>query len=264
MFTIDTADNTISVTKGDILFFSVGARDKISGENYIFQPGDIVRISVYGKKNCEDVLLQKDFVVETPSEEVEIYLEEKETKIGGVINKAKVCWYEVVLNPDTKPQTIIGFSNEGEATFTLYPEGGDITEGEPEEPEKDIGNLDSELDPLSERAVKNSAVARAVLALNSAVNVIRARITNFTSLKEGSTSGDAELQDIRVAADGTVYENAGEAVRRQVKDLSGRVQIIENEEKYALTEEDKQEIAEIAVNIIDTSLLEILGTGDAK
>ena len=48
------------------------------------------------------------------------------------------------------------------------------------------------------------------------IAVERARITNLASLQEGSTTGDAELQDIRVGYDGTTYANAGEAIREQV------------------------------------------------
>ena len=55
--------------------------------------------------------------------------------------------------------------------------------------------------------------------LSKDLAVERARIDTFTKLEEGSTTGDAELQDIRVGHDGTVYNSAGEAVRGQVNGL---------------------------------------------
>lgn len=48
---------------------------------------------------------------------------------------------------------------------------------------------------------------------------IQKRMNTFTSLKDGSTTGDAELKDIRVAYDGKEYGNAGEAVREQASDI---------------------------------------------
>lgn len=45
--------------------------------------------------------------------------------------------------------------------------------------------------------------------------VLEGRMNTFASLKEGSTTGDAELQDLRVGADGIVYKSAGMAIRSQ-------------------------------------------------
>ena len=55
--------------------------------------------------------------------------------------------------------------------------------------------------------------------LSTESTVLSARMDEFTKLEEGSTTGDAELADGRVGADGKTYDNIGGAIRGQVTDL---------------------------------------------
>ena len=165
MFEINE-DKTINITRGDIGAFTVDVLNE-AGEKYLFQKGDVVRIKVTEKKACENVMFQKDFVVEEETEQVEILLTEEETKIGEVISKPTDYWYEIELNPLTNPQTIIGYDEDGAKIFKLFPEGKDI---EPVEPTpEDIPVVDEELDITSERPVQNQAITRAMLNLQEEI-----------------------------------------------------------------------------------------------
>lgn len=70
-----------------------------------------------------------------------------------------------------------------------------------------------------EEYAKTEDVSKEENARKEEVAVERARIDKLTTLPEGSTTGDAELQDIRVGYDGIIYENAGTAVREQIKNV---------------------------------------------
>ena len=122
MFEIDT-DKTISITRGDSVSF-------VAPIDYALQPGDVLRLKVFRKKACEDVVLQKDFAIEEATETVTLELTEKDTRIGGVISKPVDYWYEIELNPDNNPKTLVGYDEDGAKIFRLYPEGRDLEDDE--------------------------------------------------------------------------------------------------------------------------------------
>ena len=94
-----------------------------------------------------------------------------------------------------------------------------------------------------EKTQRQQADTAETLAREQADNLLTARMDTFTQLPSGSTSGDAELIDIRVGADGVTYPTAGDAVRGQVSDLKDDLSAIENFIK--------------SKNLLDVSKLEI-------
>lgn len=133
MFIINE-DKSIYITRGDAALFAVTAVQ--DGQPYTFQPNDVVRFKVFEKKGCDTVVLQKDFFVNEACASVDIELLRADTKIGEIIHKPKDFWYEVELNPETYPQTIIGYDEEGAKSFRLLPEGKDL---EPDQDEEQQG-----------------------------------------------------------------------------------------------------------------------------
>ena len=122
MFFIDN-DKTIHLTRGDVASIVASAKMQ-NGDVYTFEEGDVVRFTVFEKKNPSAVLISKDVAATPGGQDVTISLQQEETKIGELISKPTDYWYEVVLNPDTRPQTIIGYDDNGAKIFKLYPEGG--------------------------------------------------------------------------------------------------------------------------------------------
>ena len=121
MFFIDD-ELTIHITRGDAATLAV--RASLNDTEYVFRTNDVVRLKVFAKKNCEDVVLQKDVVATEGMDAVEISLTKEDTTIGEVVSKPTDYWYEVEMNPETHPQTIIGYDDNGAKVFKLYPEGG--------------------------------------------------------------------------------------------------------------------------------------------
>ena len=124
MFKIDN-DLTIHVTRGDAVSFNLTAA--ANGEPYTFRAGDLLRFKVFERKACHCVAMQKDTRITADTTMASISLSGADTKIGEIIHKPKDYWYEVELNPEIQPVTIIGYNEYGGKVFRLYPEGGDLT-----------------------------------------------------------------------------------------------------------------------------------------
>jgi hypothetical protein len=131
MFTIET-DKTIKVTRGDSGVI-------VAPVTYAFQKGDVLRLKVFRKKACEDVVLQVDFEIGEATETVNLELTEEQTrKISTtIISKPVDYWYELELNPDNNPKTLVGYDDDGPKIFKLYPEGKDLYDDELTEEESD-------------------------------------------------------------------------------------------------------------------------------
>lgn len=191
MFKINE-DNSIYITRGDMAYIKITCEK--NGKPYTFQAGDVVRFNVCEKKNCDNVVLQKDFPVTATASAVDIILDSEDTKIGGIISKPADYWYEVVLNPFDNPHTIIAYDDEGTRVFKLFPEANDKPQPAPK-PEV-IKVIDTELDMTSERPVQNQVIARAFANLQEGYQKTHEAVAEkFVTPQMFGAAGNGEVDD---------------------------------------------------------------------
>lgn len=127
-------------------------------------------------------------------------------------------FFEILIDNDT----------HGTANFTVFVERRPGEGGEPS---------DSDLS-IFQQAINAAGtigdVSTTLDQLQTDMAVQTARIDLIENLPEGSTSGDAALDDIRVGYNGTVYPTPGGAVRGQITDLNNNLHkiIIPSENLY--------------------------------
>lgn len=110
---------TIEINRGNSLTLNFSIQDE-EGEEYYFQPNDIVTFAVYEKKGLnKEPVLYKNYTPIVGTTEVEITATKEEMTIGEMLNKKKEYWYEISLNDET----IIGYDANSAKKLILYPEG---------------------------------------------------------------------------------------------------------------------------------------------
>lgn len=124
MFEIDSKSKTINITRGDVASFKVSANE--GRKKYVFKNGDIVRFRILKYQDYNTILKSKDVQAVEGETEVQIDLIPEDTRISEIKSKAEKYFYEIELNPDTVPQTIIGYDKDGAKIINIYPEGADI------------------------------------------------------------------------------------------------------------------------------------------
>ena len=73
-------------------------------------------------------------------------------------------------------------------------------------------------------------------ATKTEVDIERKRIDSFVKLEEGSTTGDAELIDARIGANGIVYDSVGAGIREQFKTVNNDILNIKSMNEYSYLE----------------------------
>lgn len=171
-----------------------------------------------------------------------------------IANAGTVSSTGLVIIPETEQMTaavgknifelLIDDDTHGTANFIVFVEPRPGADGTPS---------DSDLAVFQE-AIDAAATIGDVVDLVDDVTVLSARMDEFARLPDGSlsTAADAELVDIRVGADGTTYQTAGDAVRGQVSDLKNALTDITGEEilqfvsgKYIITNGATVDITDI-------------------
>ena len=107
---------------------------------------------------------------------------------------------------------IILEDKDGKEVLPVTDGNGVFVEGGTKKLESKLTEIDSKTTELNEQLDKK--------ATKTEVDIERKRIDSFTSLSQGSTTGDAELIDGRVDVNGVVHTNIGTAIRTQIKNIN--------------------------------------------
>ena len=175
-----------------------------------FNKEQMYRIYYFIKNNCDDEEIQarlEKIKLDKPKT-----LEQQLTKLEGEHNKVSGGTIDPTIKSDianikndlgdeeltTVNKNVKGAINEVNAQYKEIVKQTITTEER---------NKLTSLENYDDSSIKND------------IQVQKTRIDTFTSLKEGSTTGDAELIDGRIGDNETTYNNIGSAIRNQFKEI---------------------------------------------
>lgn len=126
MLYFDKNTKQIQLNRGDSADLTITAKDS-SGEDYTFQVGDDIKFKITEAKNESNVIMEKSITIAEATKNINLYLSAEDTKIGAIINKPVIYWYEISIEKSSGDVlTIIGYDNKGPKEFVLNPEAANV------------------------------------------------------------------------------------------------------------------------------------------
>lgn len=110
-------NNDIYITRGDKAALDIQV--PLNDGFYQFQTTDILYFTVKKKYGDTEPVLRKILTFSEPTEIATINLTSNDTSLGEMPNLPVTYVYDVSINED---QTIIGYDDNGEKRFIVYPE----------------------------------------------------------------------------------------------------------------------------------------------
>jgi hypothetical protein len=143
------------------------------------------------------------------------------------VNNA-IVGYSIAKVVDPKEENVGDtFNDVGQYNKTNWETGDRITEGKLNKIEDAIDKINqnekNDVAALDKRVTNNFNILEVNKADQVDLLTERKRIDSLASLKDGSTTGDAELIDGRISVEGTTYTSLGESIREQIKTATGEL-----------------------------------------
>ena len=197
-------DNTLSTTQKEIPKAINEVNDKINSVETNLQ-----NVVIYNPDDGDEDFITADNIAFSDSNF-------SATNIKDAINEVNTQY------KDTVKKTII----EGNKIYLAKSDGTKLDEGT-ELPIQEV-DLSSYVKKENNKSLITDAERTKLanlenyddISIKNDIQAQKTRIDTLTTLKEGSTTGDAELIDGRTGADGTVYPNIGDAIRTQCGNLN--------------------------------------------